>query len=121
MHDFFQRFGIPQGGMIRCDEGGELSRSTEFRKVIGTYNYAAEPTGAETPVQNAGVERYNDTLSVLTRSLLYGPSLCAQYWSAAVVYAAYIMNQRYHHVTQRRPYEHWYGVPDLKLLKLFGS
>ena len=45
--------------------------------------YMVEPTGADSPSQNGGAEKWNDTLAVTTRALLYGASLPVKYWSAA--------------------------------------
>ena len=56
MNEFLTKFGLPQGGMIRCDEGGELSRSQEFREKVLEFHYTCEPTGADTPEQNGGIE-----------------------------------------------------------------
>ena len=43
------------GGVIRCDQGGELARCTEFRStMLDKCNYVVEPTGADSPSQNGG-------------------------------------------------------------------
>ena len=39
MNEFLTKFGLPQGGMIRCDEGGELSRSQKFREKVLEFHY----------------------------------------------------------------------------------
>ena len=103
MNEFLTKFGLPQGGLIRCDEGGELSRSQEFREKVLEFHYTCEPTGADTPEQNGGVERCNDTLDTMTRSLLYGAALPAKYWSVVIVHAAYLLNRQCHTATKRTP------------------
>ena len=39
MHQILTKFGLPQGGTIRCDEGGEISHSTKFRKKVEEFGY----------------------------------------------------------------------------------
>ena len=47
---FLRRHGHKDGGMIRCDQGGELARSEEFRtRVLKECDYVVEPTGADDP------------------------------------------------------------------------
>jgi hypothetical protein len=101
---FLALHGSPAGGVIRTDLGGELARSTTFRSaVFSCHCYVVEPTGADSPSQNAGAERWNQTLVVITRSLLYGSGLPSRYWSAALVHVAYIHNCRVHLETKMTP------------------
>ena len=58
----------------------------------------------------------------ITRTLLYGAQLPAQYWLVAAVHAVYLMNRRVHSAIKQTPYEAWWDVkPDLSALKVFGS
>ncbi len=59
---------------------------------LDMYHYVVEPTGADSPSQNGQAERYNETIATMTRALLYGADLTAQYWSAAALHAAYLLN-----------------------------
>ena len=120
---FLQMYGQRSGGVIRCDQGGELARSSAFREtMMEKHLYVVEPTGADSPSQNGGAEKWNDTLAVTTRALLYGASLPAKYWSAALTHAAYLHNRRVHHGTFSTPFERWYGrKPNLRQLRVFGS
>ncbi len=115
--------GCPDGGVIRCDQGGELASSHDFiSSVMEENKYAVEPTGADSPSQNGAVEKWNDVLAVTVRSLLYGAGLDARFWSQALLHAVYLHNRRVHSATQTTPYEAWYGKrPNLKNLKIFGS
>ena len=120
---FLATNGCSTGGTIRCDQGGELARSTKFRStMLLHHNYKVEPTGADSPSQNGGAERLNGTLAVLVRTLLYGAALSAKYWSAALVHAIYLYNRRVHSAIGRTPYEAWNGIkPNLSRLRTFGA
>ena len=63
MSAFLSTFGLQEGGVIRCDQGGELAGSEEFiTSMLKHHNYKVEPTGADSPSQNGGVERFNQTI-----------------------------------------------------------
>ena len=78
LNAFLDRFGLPPGGVLRTDEGGELSKSDKFRDAALEQRYIMEPTGPDAAPQNAGVEKYNDTLGTMTRSLLQYIALASQ-------------------------------------------
>jgi hypothetical protein len=120
---FLKEFGNASGGLIRCDQGGELARSEEWRTMVfNNFAYKVEPTGADSPEQNGQVERYNRTLATIVRTLLYGAHLPAKYWSAAATHAVYLMNRRVHSAIGVTPYEAWWdNKPDLSMLKVFGA
>ena len=120
---FLREFGNENGGLIRCDQGGELARSTAWRTaMLKDFQYKIEPTGADSPSQNGQVERYNELIGTTVRTLLYGANLPAKYWSAAAVHAVYLLNRRFHSALNMTPYEAWWDEkPDLSLLKVFGS
>ena len=96
---FLKANGQPKdiGGLLRCDQGGELARSAEFcAKMLRDHNYKVEPTGADSATQNGGVEHWNDTLAVTVHALLYGALLKEKYWYDALIHAAYQHNRRVH-------------------------
>ena len=71
MSVFLSTFGLQEGGVIRCDQGGELARSKEFCTcMLQDYQYKIEPTGVDSPLQNGGVEQFNQTIGAKTRGLL---------------------------------------------------
>ena len=75
-----REFANEDGGFIRCDQGGELARSTEWRTaMLDEFQYQVEPTGADSPSQNGQVERYNKIVATTVRTLLYGANLPARY------------------------------------------
>ena len=97
MSQHLAQFGLTTGGVIRCDQGGELARSKAFiSTMLNVHNYVVEPTGADSPSQNGGVERWNDSFAVTVQALLYIAFLPAKYWSVALVHAAYLHNRRVH-------------------------
>ncbi len=110
-------------GVIQTDQGGKLARSDSFcDTMLKEFDYVVEPTGADSPLQNGGVESYNHTLAVKVRTLLYGVDLSARFWSAALLHAVYLHNQLVHSATGKTPYEGWYRhKPDVSHLKTFGS
>ena len=76
MHTFLTRFGHKDGGLLCTDQGGELARSASFRKcMLDEFQYAIEPTGADSPSQNGQVEKFNHSLGVTVRVLLYSSGL----------------------------------------------
>ncbi len=67
-------------GIIRCDQGGELGRSTLFiTTMVKDCGYVVGPTGSNSVSQNGGAERYNDTLAIKVPTLLYGSGLPAKF------------------------------------------
>jgi hypothetical protein len=68
--------------------------------MLKEFNYKVEPTGADSPSQNGGVERFNQTLGTITWALLYGAFLPAEYWSYALVQLVYLLNRLVHSHTK---------------------
>ena len=85
------------------------------------FGYKVEPTGADSPSQNGQVEKWNDIFAVTTRALLYGAALEPKYWSAAILHVVYLHNLCVHSRTGVTPFEGWWGVKNLRYLKLFGA
>jgi hypothetical protein len=122
VHLHLDIFGSRLGGSIRCDQGSELARSHEFVNQMTRRQYPVEPTGANNPSQNKGVEKWNDILAVTVRVLLYGSGLPATFWSAALLHAVWLHNRRVHCATMMTLFEAWHGVkPDLSNLRVFSS
>ncbi len=107
---FLRTFGRPDGGFIRCDQGGELGRSPAFVKMCAEeFQYLVEPTGADSTSQSGQAEKWNDVFAVTTRALLYSAALGLAYWSAALLHGVYLHNRRVHSRTGRTPFESWWG------------
>jgi hypothetical protein len=122
MRAFLTKFGLANG-VIQTNQGGKLARSDDFRRaMMEEFSYTVEPTGANSPSQNGGVEIYNGTLAVKVCTLLYGSGLPTKFWSAALLHSVYLHNQLVHSAVGTTPYEAWYGRrPDVTNLKMFGS
>ena len=123
MSAFLLTFGLQEGGVIRCDQEGELARSNEFRTcMLQDYQYKVDPTGTDLPLQNGGFEQFNQTIGATIRGLLYDSSLPATIWSYAVVHAVSIHNRLVHSQTKRNPYEALTGTkPDMRHLRVIES
>jgi hypothetical protein len=115
---FLDIFGWDNGGIIRCNQGGELAKSNAFvSTMLRNFNYVVEPMGADSLSQNGGIECFNQTLGTMMHCLLNGASLPAAYWSYALVQAVYLLNCLIHSRTKRTPYKGWWGTqPDLSHL-----
>ncbi len=123
MSAFLRVFGLADGGVLQCDQGGELAKSTRWRShMLKEFDYKVEWTGADSPSQIGGVERFNQTLGTMTWALLHGASLPAEYWSSALVHLVYLLNFLVHSHTKCTPYEALSGSkPNLSHLRVFGS
>jgi hypothetical protein len=97
------------------------SGSSNFQDLLlRKFNYNIEPTGADSPSQNGVAEIYNDKFAI--RTPLYGSSLPAKFWSAALLHSVYLHNRLVHNETCVTPFKSYYGQkPDLSSLKVFGS
>ncbi len=122
LHTFMSKYGAGTG-LIRINQGGELAQSKAFcNTMLQDFGYVVEPTGADSPSQNGGIEIYNNTLAVKVRTLLYGSGLPAKFWSAALLHAVYLHNRLVHSMTNKTPFKGWHGhKPDVTRLKMFGS
>ncbi len=56
--DFLALHGLPSGGMIRTDLGGEIAQSESFwSSLLQKAWYIVEPMGADSPSQNGGAQK----------------------------------------------------------------
>ncbi len=69
---FSSRFGHELGGSVRTNQGGKLAGSGALTDLLlWKHQCVLEPTGADSPSQNAAIEIYNGKLAVRTLTLLY--------------------------------------------------
>ncbi len=105
---FLQTFGCNKtlGRFICCNQDGELACSHAFVDMtLAKFKYKVEPTGADSPSQNGQAEKWNDTFAATPHALLYGAGLAAEYWSAALLHAAYLHDRGVHYRTGITPFE----------------
>ena len=106
---------------VRTDQGGELGRSHEFQKVVVKNDFLLELTGAAASAQNAHAESPNRYLANMMRCLLHAADLGSEYWSFALIHAAYVKNRIPHTYIRMTPYEALTGAkPDITNLRTFG-
>ena len=79
-------------------------------------------TAPYTPQQNGVVERRNQTLLDMARSMLKAKQVPNLFWGEAVLTAAFILNRSFtRSVDGMTSYEAWYGrKPDVRFLRIFG-
>ena len=121
---FLKRFkGLHRNATITTDNGGDLSKSIKFRKVIKDADYTLNTTGAHASAQNGLAERPNQDLAKMMRALLYSADLGSEYWSYALRHSVYLKNRLPHSALQfTTPFEKLNGhKPNLSKLKVFGS
>ena len=122
---FLRTYGLKSGvRIIRTDQGGELSKSTMFRKTLQEAHYSIEVTGADNSSQNGIAERPHRTLANMVRTALENAGLPYTYWSDALLHAAFVKNRipHAHFHNKITPYEQLTGMkPDLSKLRIFGS
>ena len=123
---FLDRYGIQNGTLrqVRCDQGGELAKSSKFREMVQSTGYSVEPTGSDNSSQNGIAERPNRTFGDMMRSMLLNAGLPPQYWSYALIQAVFIKNRlpHAHHNYNMTPFEAITGrKPNVKDIKIFGS
>ena len=107
---------------LHTDGGGEFlcSKITEFVAANGIrHTY----TTRDHPEHNGKVERLNQTLMLMVRSMLTGCNAPLALWGEALAYAAIVYNRTPLRVIDGvSPHEKLHGVkPDLSKLHVFGS
>ncbi|KAJ4740894.1 Transposon Ty1-H Gag-Pol polyprotein [Rhynchospora pubera] len=106
---------------FRTDRGGEF-RSNEFTsycKQVGIKRYLTAPYS---PQQNGVVERRNQTVVGMARSMMRSMNMPAKFWGEAVTTAVYILNRAItKSVVGMTPYEAWHKQkPSVHHMRTFG-
>jgi transposase InsO family protein len=106
---------------IRTDRGGEFT-SDEFASYCNDHGIKHFLTAPYTPLQNGVVERRNQTMVSMARSLLKSMGVLAKFWGEAVTTAVYLLNRSpTKSVKGMTPYEAWHGnKPSVGHLRTFG-
>lgn len=106
---------------LRTDRGCEFV-SNEFRIFCESNGITRHLTAPYTPQQNGVVERQNQTLLNMTRSILKHMELPIYLWGEAVRHATYLINRDATRVIKSTtPYELFKGrKPNIEHLRVFG-
>ena len=70
---FLERYKLEDGQTryIRMDQGGELACSAKFRQILLEQKCILEPTGSDAALENGLAKNPNNTITSMTRRLLY--------------------------------------------------
>jgi hypothetical protein len=106
---------------LRTDRGGEFT-SKEFMEFCADRGTTRHLTAPYSPRQNGVVERRNQTVVGMARSMLKGMGMPAAFWGEAVTTVVFVLNRSFtRSVEGRTPHEAWYGrKPDVQFLRVFG-
>jgi transposase InsO family protein len=106
---------------LRTDRGGEFN-SIEFAEYCEKQGIKHFRTAPYTPQQNGVVERRNQTVVAMARSLLNSMGMPAKFRGEAVSTAVYLLNRApTKSVKGQTPYEAWHGKkPSVQHLRTFG-
>jgi transposase InsO family protein len=108
-------------GALRTDRGGEFN-SKEFAVFCDELGIKHFTTAPYSPQQNGVVERRNQTVVEMARSLLKSMCMPAVFWGEAVRTAVHILNRApTRSLNGKTPYEAWRGrKPNVSYLRTFG-
>jgi hypothetical protein len=106
---------------LRTDHGGEFTAHT-FAKYCAEQGIQRHLTAPYTPQQNGVVERRNQTVMGMARSMMKAKSLPGWFWGEAVNTAVFLLNRApTQSVARKTPFEVWHGVkPPVHFLRTFG-
>jgi transposase InsO family protein len=106
---------------LRTDRGGEFA-ATDFTNYCAQLGVRRELTAPYTPQQNGVVERRNQSVVGMARSILKAKALPSVFWGEAVVTAVYLQNRSScKGIGGKTPYELWTGsAPAVHHLRTFG-
>jgi transposase InsO family protein len=106
---------------LRTDRGGEF-KSNEFKAFCEAHGIQRYLTAPYSPQQNGVVERRNQTVVAMARSMMKSKGVPGRFWGEAVTTAVYLLNRApTKSVVGMTPYEAWYGrKPSVDHLHTFG-
>jgi len=107
--------------VLRTDCGGEFT-SIEFGIYCTGHGVERHLTAPYSPQQNGVVERRNQTVVGMARSMLKAKRMPAAFWGEAVSTAVFILNRApTKSLDGTTPFETWHGrKPDVSFLRTFG-
>ena len=77
---------------LRTDRGGEFT-SNEFKSYCEKHGIKRYLTAPYTPQQNGVIERRNQTIVAMARSMLKSKKLPGRFWGESVTTAVYLLNR----------------------------
>lgn len=106
---------------LRTDRGGEFS-SNELAAHFADIGVKRHLTAPYSPQQNGVVERRNQTVVGMARSMMKAKKLPSFFWGEAVTTAVHVLNRTFtRSVDGRTPYEAWHGRrPSVEHFRVFG-
>jgi hypothetical protein len=106
---------------LRTDRGGEFT-SKDFAAYCTEHGVQRHLSAPYSPQQNGVVERRNQIVVAMARSMLKARGVPNKFWGEAVTTAVYILNRSYtRSVDNKTPYEVWHGkIPNVSYLRVFG-
>ena len=107
--------------MLRTNHGGEFT-SVEFTAYCADQGVVRHRTAPYSPQQNGMVERWNQTVVDMARSIMKAKGMLARFWGEAVTTAVFIHNHApTMALTGKTPFKAWYGrKPSMSFLQTFG-
>jgi hypothetical protein len=107
--------------ILRTDRGGEFT-SIEFGVYCAEEGMQRHMTAPYSPQQNDVVERRNQTIVGMARSMLKAKGVLATFWGEAVSMAVFILNRSpTKSLKGKTPFEAWHGRKlDVSFLRTFG-
>ena len=107
--------------VLRSDGGGEYM-SNEFMDFCKYHGIKRQFSAHYTPQQNGVVERKNQTIMNMARSMMKEKHLSNEYWGDAVTCSVYILNRSsMKSVKDRVPQQAWSGnCSSISHLRIFG-
>ena len=107
--------------VLRTDRGGEFT-AVEFTTYCAEEGVGRHLTAPYSPQQNGVVERRNQTIIGMARSMLKAKDMPAEFWGEAVSTAVFILNRCPTKALKgQTPFEAWHGrKPNVAFLRTFG-
>nr|GEV20997.1 hypothetical protein [Tanacetum cinerariifolium] len=129
-HEVFETFKVFQkevenqlGKTIKsqCSDRGVEYMSQEFLDHLKEHMIIAHHTPPYTPQNNRVLERYNQTLLDMVRSMMSQTTIPKSFWGYALETVARFLNMVPTKKVDKTPYEIWHGqAPKLSYLKVWG-
>ena len=107
--------------VLRTDQGGEFT-SVEFATYCADQGVGQHHTTPYSPQQNGVVERRNQTVVGMARSMMKAKGMPAKFWGEAVTTVVFILNRAPTKALKgKTPFETWHGrKPNVSFLRTFG-